>query len=216
MVDCLGPVGGFVMKVKICGLTREEDIDRAVELGANALGFIVYPKSPRYVSNTRLAELLKRVPPFVQTVAVAVDLDVPTVIEMERILRVDVLQLHGSVAPETLADLRPRRLIRSYGLPHSTALAEADVIDVDGIHLDKASPQHGGTGETFDWNLAVEFKQKVAKPIILAGGLNPGNVEKAIQLVRPYAVDVSSGVESSPGRKDHTRLKDFIQICQQM
>jgi len=206
------------VKVKICGLTREEDVEAALEYGADALGFILYPKSPRYVPPDRLKTLLALVPPFVQTVGVGVNLTPDEILFLEKEVWLNLYQLHGVAISEILSTLPPRRLIRSYGLPDSSALDEAETLKVKvaGFHLDKASPQHGGTGETFDWSLAVEFAKKIGKPIILAGGLNAGNVAEAIRVVRPYAIDVSSGVEVSPGRKDPGKLKDFIQICRQM
>jgi len=130
-------------------------------------------------------------------------------------VRLDFFQLYGMVTIGALLELQPRRFIRSFGLPDPHALDEARTLKVSAFHLDKASSKHGGTGETFDWALAVDFSKKIKKPIILAGGLNTGNVAEAIRVVRPYAVDVSSGVEASPGRKDPSKLKDFIQICQQ-
>jgi len=204
------------MRVKICGMTNRADIEAAIDMGADALGFTLYCKSPRYVGPEDLPVLTKDLKPFVQRIAVTVNFSQVDIERLDDMWAFDAWQLHGDELPELCERLAPRRLIKSFGLPfecpESLAPNLADYM-VEAFLLDKRSPQFGGTGQTFDWNHALEFKKKTDKPVILCGGLNPDNVASAIETVRPYAVDVCSGVESAPGKKDHAKMRDFIQIC---
>lgn len=198
------------VRVKICGITNLEDALAAVEAGADALGFMFYEASPRNVSPGTVAGIVSQLPPFVAKVGVFVNAPDETVCRNVADCGLDTLQFHGDETPEScrrFAPLKVYKAFRIHGLESLHALAG---YQTDAWLLDSFVPgQPGGTGSTFNWDLAVEAK-KLGRPVILAGGLTLENVAEAVSKVRPYAVDVSSGVESSPGRKDPARLRDFI------
>ncbi len=202
-----------MVRVKICGITNEEDALVAIDAGADALGFILYPKSKRHITPDAAWEFACDLPPMIQRIGVTVNLDAEDILEMEEVALFDAWQLHGEEPPEVCEQLDPRCLIKALHLPLSKHHADVEDYLVNAFLLDTASPEFGGTGKTFDWNLAVEFQKQYDLPVILSGGLTVDNVEKAIRQVDPYGVDVSSGVENSPGKKDHAKLRDFIQIC---
>ncbi len=197
------------VRVKICGITRESDALLAAGAGADAIGFVHWAASRRAVSPEQARAIAAVLPPFVATVALFVD---PSMDEVRRVLdatRPDLLQFHGDEDPGFCA---------GFGLPYIKAVkigATAPAAAVLGYHalargllLDTHDPAAvGGTGRAFDWSLAP---QGIARPIVLAGGLNAQNVARAIAQVRPYAVDVSSGVESAPGIKDAARVREFM------
>jgi phosphoribosylanthranilate isomerase len=201
------------VRIKICGLTNLDDARAAVEAGADALGFILYEKSKRFIPIERALEIVEQLPPFVTTVAVTVDAvrEFTNLGYRKQLKQFNVAQLHGR---ESAAHCRAvsKYLPVIKALPADTRENPADY-PVTAFLLDTPSPEHGGTGRTFDWDLAVAFKKRTGKPVILSGGLTPENVAEAIRVVQPYAVDVSSGVEAAPGRKDHTKLRDFIRQC---
>lgn len=187
---------------KICGLTRAEDVAMAVACGATAVGFVLWPKSPRSVPLATAAELAAGLPPFVAAIPVMVE---PTIEEARtamEMLRTRHVQLHGERTP-SVADLAAATVVRAASLD-----AAGDVPEEWTLLLDAADPvAHGGTGRTIDWASASEIA--VRRPTILAGGLSPGNVGEAIGRVRPVAVDVASGVEIEPGRKSHEAIAAF-------
>lgn len=201
-----------MVRVKICGLTNLEDAQAAVEAGADALGFVLYPRSPRYVRPETAAEIASKLPPWVVRVAVAVRVDLAMVERVEQVWRPDVWQLHGGEGPEVSHLLAPRRVVQAVGLPRHEPLRTGD-FRVEAFLLDKASPSHGGTGETFDWALARQFQENSAVACILSGGLRVENIVQALEMVRPSGVDVSSGVEQHPGKKDHRKMKELIELC---
>ncbi|ANF57797.1 phosphoribosylanthranilate isomerase [Halotalea alkalilenta] len=193
-------------RIKFCGLTREDDVDAAVEAGADALGFVLWPGSKRAVTLERLEALSARVPPFVARVGLFVDQDAEVIAAAAPCL--DLLQFHGDEPPQACA---------GFGTPWLKALRMREGLDLDaaaqryagarGLLLDAWRPGvPGGTGETFDW---ARIPAWLASRIVLAGGLDAGNVAEAITRVRPYAVDVSGGIEAAPGRKDHERMAAF-------
>jgi phosphoribosylanthranilate isomerase len=203
------------LRIKICGITNREDAEAAVAAGADALGFILYEKSRRFIPIERAIEIVEELPPFVQTVAVTVNAvrEFTNLGWRKQLKNFGVAQLHGEESPahvKAVAKYLP--VIKVFPADKAAAMSPDDYA-VSAFMLDTPSQDHGGTGKVYDWNLAVKFKQRTKKPLILSGGLNPENVAKAIETVHPYAVDVASGVESSPGRKDHAKLRDFIQIC---
>lgn len=202
-----------MFRLKICGMTHADDVRAAADAGADAVGFIFHPASPRFVETSRVAGLLDAVPAGVARVAVGVDWTEARIAELEQVARFDYWQLHGAETPELARSLKPRRMIKAFGLPREEGAVDPSRYDVDAFLLDKASPRHGGTGETFDWKLALAFKQSTAKPVLLSGGLRPDNVEQALKTVQPWGVDVCSGVEARPGRKDIAAMTDFIRIC---
>ncbi len=200
-------------RIKICGITHLDDARAAIDAGADALGFILYEKSRRFIPIERALEIVGQLPPFVTTVAVTVDAvrEFTNLGYRKQLKQFNVAQLHGSETPahcRAVAKYLP--VIKA--LPADTRANAADY-PVAAFLLDTPSPEHGGTGRTFDWDLAVAFKKRTNRPLILTGGLTPENVAEAIRTVQPYGVDVSSGVEASPGRKDHAKLRDFIRQC---
>ncbi|MDD2700222.1 MAG: phosphoribosylanthranilate isomerase, partial [Sideroxydans sp.] len=182
-------------RIKICGITREQDLQAAVAAGADALGFVFYAKSPRNIEIAQAATLLRALPPFVSSVGLFVNPDADFVREVLALAPLDVLQFHGEESPE---------FCRQFGRPYLKAIrvrAGVDLVecaaryaDAQALLLDAyVEGVQGGTGESFDWGL---IPQALSLPVILSGGLNPGNVAEAVRAVGPYAVDVSSGVEA--------------------
>ncbi len=195
-------------RIKICGLTREEDVLAAVNAGADAIGFVFYPPSPRFVPFERAAELARLIPPFVTTVGLFVEPARDFVEAALARVPLQVLQFHGD---EAEADCT------GFGRPYIKAARMRPGLDLlkyaasfpgaQGLLLDAFVEGYGGGGETFDWSLIPD---KLPMPLILSGGLNEANVTEAVQRVRPWAVDVSSGVESAKGIKDAARITDFV------
>ncbi len=195
-------------KVKICGITTIEDALLAVEAGADALGFVFFGKSPRYVTPERAAKIIAMLPPFVQVVGLFVNASLAVVNATAEQCRLDIVQLHGHETPDFCFGVA-RRVVKGFRVKNITSLDHMDEYKVAGYLLDAYSPKSfGGTGLTFNWETA-QVARKFG-PIILAGGLTPDNICQAIEQVRPYAVDVSSGVESTPGRKDPAKVREFI------
>lgn len=203
------------MKIKICGMTNLEDADGAVRAGADALGFVMYRKSPRFVEPAVARAIVAGLPPFVLPVGVFVNEEAEKVRALMDECGFALAQLHGDESAYYCQNLgRPAlKAIRLKDRGGFLALAEFHGrANVRGFLIDAFSDHaYGGTGQTVDWTLAQEAARSV--PIILAGGLNPGNVAQAVQMVRPYGVDVSSGVEQSPGKKDPDKVKAFIQAA---
>ena len=197
-------------RVKICGLTRLEDAQRAVDLGAAALGFNFFPPSPRYVEPRSARAIVRQLPPFFTAVGVfANETDAGRVISQAREGGVTTVQLHGPSFPALDGLLEVFRLVVAVAVGQGFKPGELGKIKASAYLLDTFDPERlGGTGRTFDWNAAREAKQY--GPIILAGGLTPANVAMAVRAVRPFAVDVASGVESAPGIKDFAKLQAFF------
>jgi phosphoribosylanthranilate isomerase len=202
-------------RVKICGITREEDLTVAVTAGADALGFIVgIPSSPRNLTLKKAENLMKHVPIFVDSVVVT---PMNNALRIYEILRPNAIQIPGQNLPDALI-IREKipdvRLIKTVYVKAIDSIEEAieisssfDAVLLDSFTLEK----HGGTGVVHDWELSRRIRQMVEpKPLILAGGLTPENVKDAIRVVQPYAVDVSSGVESRPGVKDSQKIFEFV------
>jgi phosphoribosylanthranilate isomerase len=194
-------------RIKICGITNVEDAVMAVEAGADALGFVFYQGSPRYISPEQAAAIIRRLPPFVQTVGLFVNEASATVNAIANRCGLDIIQLHGEETPEYCRSMT-RRVIKAFRVKDESSLEEMANYQVAACLLDAWSPKaHGGTGTTFNWDIAA--RAAASRPIILAGGLTPENVAEAIMIVKPYAVDVSSGVECSPGCKDRNKVCQF-------
>jgi len=200
--------------VKICGITRPQDADLAVELGASALGFIFWPGSPRYIKPESARDIVRRNAGRVQSVGVFVDQPTEEVMQIMEIAGLDIAQLHGAESPEYCRQiLQPagrREVIKAIGLQEG-ATAVLDQYDQQMVILiDAHDPsRYGGTGRTVNWNSAREIAS--TRRTILSGGLNPENIVRAVETVRPYGVDTSSGVEAAPGVKDAARLKLFFE-----
>lgn len=198
------------VRIKICGITRPEDGLRAAMLGADAIGLVFYKASPRFVDVTTAGDILSSLPPFVTRVGLFVDEDEKHIRSVLDDLQLDLLQFHGEESSDAC---------RHYGKPYIKAIRMQDGVDLydcittyhdaAGLLLDThVEGMVGGTGTKFDWG---QIPKDLDKPIILAGGLTTGNVLQAIEQVKPFAVDVSGGVEAEKGIKDHAKLAAFIQ-----
>ena len=199
-----------MIRIKICGITNLEDARLAVGLGADALGFIFYPKSPRKVAPEAAREIIAQLPPLVLSVGVFVDEDAATVRDLAARVGLDWLQLHGQETPEYCRSLG-RRVIKGFRIKDANSLADLAAYRgaAQALLLDTyKTGQTGGTGESFDWRLAQDARP--FGPIILAGGLTPDNVARAVAIAQPQAVDVASGVEAAPGKKDVEKLRAFF------
>jgi phosphoribosylanthranilate isomerase len=197
-----------MVRVKICGITNLDDALMAVEAGADALGFVFFHKSPRHISPEQAAGIINRLPPFVQTVGLFINEDLATVNATANLCGIDLVQLHGEEAPDFCQAVN-RRIIKAFRVKDASTLKEMKQYDVAACLLDAWSPTaHGGTGKTFNWKIAATAA--ISERVVLAGGLTPENVAEAVQQVKPYAVDVSSGVESGPGKKDAELVRRFL------
>ncbi len=199
-----------MIRIKICGITNLDDALLAADLGADALGFIFYPQSPRHVAPEAARRIIAHLPPFVAAVGVFVDEDAALVRDLAARVRLDWVQLHGQESPNYCRDLG-LKVIKGFRIQDESSLqglapfqgaAQALLLDT------YKKGQVGGTGESFDWHLAREAK-KYGR-IILAGGLTPENVARALEVARPDAVDAASGTEAAPGRKDPAKLRAFF------
>jgi phosphoribosylanthranilate isomerase len=197
-------------RIKICGLTRLEDARRAAHLGAAALGFNFYPLSPRYIEPAAARAIIRRLPPFVTAVGVfANETDAGQVISQAREASATTVQVHGPRFPALDELLAAFTLVVAVAVGEGFKPEELSKIKASAYLLDAFDPDRlGGTGKMIDWSVAREAKQY--GPIILAGGLTPENVARAVREVRPFAVDVASGVESAPGIKDPAKLRAFF------
>jgi phosphoribosylanthranilate isomerase len=196
-------------RVKICGITNLADAQAAIAAGADALGFNFYEGSPRHVSMKNAAEISKQIPPFVMRAGVFVNADEDLVTRAIAECNLSLLQFHGDETPEFCTQFGLMSM-KAFRIRDVGSLEELPKFSTDAYLLDAFSPAvRGGTGEKFNWDLAVEA-QKIGKPVFLAGGLTPENVADAVRKVRPFGVDVSSGVESSPGKKEHAKIRAFI------
>jgi phosphoribosylanthranilate isomerase len=198
------------IRAKICGITREQDALAAAENGADAIGLVFHERSPRHVSIDTAVKIANVVPPFVTRVGLFVDADEATIGSVLATGCLDLLQFHGNETPEDC---------KRYGVPYIKAVAMREEVNLQdftqryaeaaGLLVDAYVPGlEGGSGQTFDW---TRIPANLGKPVILAGGLTPDNVSEAIRQVQPYAVDVSTGVESSKGIKDAARIAAFMQ-----
>jgi phosphoribosylanthranilate isomerase len=198
------------VKVKICGITNLEDASIAVEFGANALGFIFAP-SPRQLTPQKARAIIRAIPPFVKTVGVFVNEAPATIREVMQHCGLDLVQLHGDESPGLCEELMPCT-IKALRIKDESSLQTSQPYHgkVRALLLDTYSKEKaGGTGKTFDWKLAIKIKEQ-GTPIIISGGLAPSNIVAAIHTVRPYAVDVNSGVEKCPGKKSHILIKALM------
>ena len=203
------------VRIKICGMTRADDVACAVEAGVDAVGFIFYAKSPRAITPAAAKAITDGLPPFVDAVGVFVDEEVGRIAEIVRACGLGYVQLHGNESPDSCRQLArlaaPCRLLKAFRVgPHTTAAEIAAYRDtVHGYLLDTYQPGVvGGTGRAFDWTLIDRLG--FDKPSLLAGGLDLGNIGEALATVRPYGVDANSGLEDGPGRKNHDRIRRFI------
>ena len=202
------------VKVKICGITSVADGLAAAEAGADMIGLMFYERSPRYITMNRAAEISRAISPFIVKVGVFVNPDEDTVMRAIGDCGVSLLQFHGEETPEFCTQFGAMSM-KAFRVRDAGSLLALPNYPTDAYLLDAYSPDaHGGTGAKFNWDLAIEAKQH-GKPIFLAGGLTPENVGAAVRQVQPFGVDVSSGVESAPGQKDHAKVRAFIQAVRQ-
>jgi len=200
------------IRVKICGITRVEDAKASLDLGADAIGFVFYPKSPRYIEPTKAKDIVSYVSPFITSVGVFVNESLENIISIANTCKLDVIQLHGD-EQQDIIDKIPRKIVKAIRIKDETDLQRFNLYsDVDAFLLDTfVENKLGGTGQVFDWKIAEKAKSK--GKIILSGGLNPDNIAEAISKVKPYGVDVSSGIELMPGKKDYALARRFLEAC---
>ena len=200
------------VKVKICGITNAEDAQAAVAAGADLLGFVFAEESPRRVTVEQAAEIARVVPPFVLRVGLFVNAPEELVMEATMRCGLQLLQFHGDETPEYCRQFGAMSM-KAFRMKDADSLRALPEYPTDAWLLDAFVPgQRGGTGHSFNWDLAIEAV-KLGKPVFLAGGLTPENVADAVRRVQPYGVDVSSGVESAPGKKDHAKVRAFIEAA---
>jgi phosphoribosylanthranilate isomerase len=203
-----------MVRVKICGITNELDAQRAARAGAWAVGFIFHKKSPRFISPFKAKKIIESLPPFITPVGVFVDHNTGAVRDIIQHCGLRTIQLHGDEDPMTCRRLRAGnvKVIKVFRVDEKFDGASVEGYTADAFLFDTHDPNnYGGTGKAFDINLLKSVKASQV-PVILSGGLNASNVIEAINALKPYAVDVNSGVEESPGKKDHNKMKDFIDI----
>lgn len=201
-------------KVKICGITNLEDALLAVQLGADELGFNFFVGSSRYIAPDAAKQIVKDLPIGTSATGVFVNMSIAGILEVTKNVGLTAVQLHGDEDSGFVREIRTRaglKIIKVIRLGPSVAFSHNPFLDAHAILFDPYSPiERGGTGQICDWTLAQELAEMFST-VYLAGGLNAGNVQDAIRAVKPYAVDVASGVESSPGKKDPDKLKQFIE-----
>ncbi|BDU50880.1 phosphoribosylanthranilate isomerase [Haliovirga abyssi] len=200
------------VKVKICGITRLEDAQVAIENGVDALGFIFYKKSKRYIEPNKVKEIIKNIPPFISKVGVFVNEDINDIKRIGKELKLDILQLHGEESVEYLKELEKGfTVVKAFRIKDIRELEKIKDYKIKWFLLDTySSKEYGGTGEKFNWEIVKEAK-KYGK-VILAGGLNSENIKLAIDELKPYGVDISSGVEIDKGIKDRKKIIDIMRI----
>jgi len=197
-------------KIKICGITNLDDATAALDFGADALGFVFFQGSPRCIPLSTAAKIIRKIPPFITTVGVFVNEKPEQIEKIITLTGIDVVQLHGDEPPDKCTfSRRSIKAIRVKSLDSLDPLLDYKDI-VSAFLLDTFAPDvFGGTGQIFNWDIAIEAKQ--FGRIILAGGLTPDNISDAVERVKPYGIDVSSGIEAEKGKKDHKMMKLFIE-----
>ena len=200
-----------MVKIKICGITNTEDATWVANLGADYLGLVFARDSKRKVNLEKAKEIVSITPPYIKKVGLFVDEEPGVVDKVLTLCKLDMLQFHGQESPDYCNQFKEKaEIIKAFRLKDETSLSQIPQYDVNFYLLDAyVEGEPGGTGESFNWDLALKVKE-FGRPIFLAGGLNPDNVVEAIKKVQPFAVDVSSGIESSPRRKNVELMQEFI------
>jgi len=204
----------LIVKVKICGLTNYRDAAAAVDLGADLLGFNFYPESPRFITPEQAAQIINKLPAFIHVAGVFVNASLDQIKEAISECNLDWVQLHGDESPEFCESLLSInvRTMKAIRVKDQEDIERAESFFTDAVLLDAFDPEkYGGTGLTFDWNIIGH----ISKRIFLAGGINPDNVAAAIGL-GVYGIDVCSGIETSPGKKDHRKMKKLFENIQRL
>ena len=206
-------------KVKICGITNLEDALLSAKFGADALGFNFYAKSPRYISPEKAREIIEQLPKIILKVGVFVNESLDKIAEIADIAKLDALQLHGEETPEFARELKAKtnlEIIKAFRVSPEFKPEDVFQYEVDAILLDAYNPkEHGGTGETFDWKIAKKV-QEIFPTMYLAGGLSEENVNNAIKIVQPFAIDACSLIEKEKGRKDAMKTQSFVQTVKDL
>ena len=204
----------LIVKVKICGLTNYRDAAAAVDMGADLLGFNFYPESPRFVAPEQAAQIINKLPAFIHVAGVFVNASLDQIKETIGECNLDWVQLHGDESPEFCESLLSInvRTIKAIRVKKQADIKKAESFFTDAVLLDAFDPKkYGGTGLTFDWNIIGH----ISKRIFLAGGINPDNVASAVEL-GGYGIDVCSGIETRPGKKDHRKMKKLFENIQRL
>ena len=199
----------LIVKVKICGLTNYDDAVAAMDMGADLLGFNFYPDSPRYVMPEQATDIINKLPGFIDTVGVFVNASIEHIHETNAVCQLDWVQLHGDEDPDFCRSLLSHNVktMKAIRVKNQADIERADSFFTDAVLLDAFDPhKYGGTGLTFDWNVIGH----ISKRVFLAGGINPDNAAEAVRL-GVYGIDVCSGVESGPGKKDHRKMKKLFE-----
>jgi len=199
----------LITKVKICGITNYDDAIAAMDMGADLLGFNFYPDSPRYVTPQQATDIINKLPGFIDTAGVFVNASIERIHETNAVCQLDWVQLHGDEDPDFCRSLLSHnvRIIKAIRVKDQADIERADSFFTDAVLLDAFNPdKYGGTGLTFDWNVIGH----IGKRVFLAGGINPDNAAEAVRL-GVYGIDVCSGIESEPGKKDHGKMKKLFE-----
>jgi phosphoribosylanthranilate isomerase len=207
----------FKTKVKICGITNYKDAKICIDAGADALGFVFYKNSKRYITPIKAKEIIKKIPPFISKVGVFVNENFENIIEIANLIKIDYVQLHGYETPEFC-----KKISNYYPVIKAILIKDENDLKQFKIYkkyvnflLDTKTESFGGSGKSFNWNLILNYKEKIGN-FILSGGLNKDNIVDAIKLLNPYDVYISSGVEKSVGKKDKRKVEEFISIVKSL
>lgn len=203
-----------MFKVKICGITNYDDASAALDMGADLLGFNFYPESPRFLTPEKAAEIINKLPAFIDTVGIFVNAEFSQIQETIEKCQLDWVQLHGDETPEFCQSFLSLNVktMKALRIKKKEDIGKADLFFTDAILLDAFDPaRYGGTGHAFDWNIVGH----ISKRIFLAGGINPDNAAEAVK-VGVYGIDVCSGIESEPGKKDHKKMKKLFDNIQHL
>lgn len=204
----------LMFKVKICGITNYDDASAALDMGADLLGFNFYPESPRFLTPEKAAEIINKLPAFIDTVGIFVNAEFSQIQETIEKCQLDWVQLHGDETPEFCQSFLSLNVktMKALRIKKKEDIGKADLFFTDAILLDAFDPaRYGGTGHAFDWNIVGH----ISKRIFLAGGINPDNAAEAVK-VGVYGIDVCSGIESEPGKKDHKKMKKLFDNIQHL
>ena len=198
-------------KVKICGITNLEDAESAINFGADALGFVFYEKSKRYIEPENAREIISSISDSILKIGVFVNEEIEKLKSIMKLTDLDMSQIHGDESPD-YCKLLTQEYIKAFRMKDSSSIGDISRYETDYILLDSFSEsEYGGTGKSFNWDL-IKQADLSNKYVIISGGLNSGNVKEVIRLAEPYMVDISSGVEKYPGKKDPEKLKEFIEV----
>ena len=201
------------IKVKICGITNKKDAQAAVRLGADAVGFVFYKKSPRYILPEVVRSIIKDLPNNIKKIGVFVNAREKSIRRIAKLCKLDMIQFHGNESPRFCERFKDYKIIKAFRIKEKNDLKRVLKYKPFAFLFDTfIKSKAGGTGKNFNWRL-VKHLEGTNRPIFLSGGLNEKNIQEAMQIVRPEWVDVSSSVEISPGKKDHQKVKKFVKIA---